>query len=149
MCLAQLSFEAPASLFAQQYCNPHFHYCLDYPASLFPNTYISSDEDSLVFRTADRLSELSVIATPAATKLDSYQVFERRMRALTDGKGSYNILSIIDGDDYYEVNFLFDGHWYHQKAGFFPTYDVLFTAKVPVNRTEMMVQMKTDVNIEF
>jgi hypothetical protein len=146
--LAQLGFKAPAPLFAQQYCNQRFYYCLDYPASMFPFTFISPDEDSLVFSTADKLGELSVISTPTANKLDSHQAFEERLKSLTQGQ-LYTILSIIDGDDYYEVNFLFDGHWYHQKAGFFPAYDVLYTAKVPVNRTEMMVLMKADVRIEF
>jgi hypothetical protein len=148
LCLAQLGFKAPVPLFAQQYCNQRFHYCLDYPASMFPFTFISPDEDSLVFSTADKLSELTVIATPAADKLDSHQAFEERLKSLTKGQ-PYTILSIINGDDYYEVNYLFGGYWYHQKAGFFPTYDVLYTAKVPVNRTEMMVLMKADVRIEF
>lgn len=133
----------------QQYCNGRFHYCLDYPASLFSKTYFSPNEDTLLFTTLDTLGEVSVIGTVTDRKLDSHLAFEQRMRALTASGGSANVLSITNGDDYYEVNFLYDGHWYHQKAGFFRTYDVLFTIKVPVNRPELMMRLKEDVDIEF
>ncbi len=149
LCLTLFGVKAPSRLLAKQYCNPRFHYCLDYPGSMFPNAYFSTDEDSLVFKTADGFGELSVIGTPSAAKLDSHLAFEQRMRALTSTGGQANILSIINGDDYYEVSFLHDGHWCHQKAGFFPTYDVLFSIQVPVNRPEMMTRMKEDVRIEF
>lgn len=149
LCTAWFGWKAPTIRSGQQYCNERFHYCLDYPASLFPGTFISTDGDSLLLRTADQLGELSVIGTNTEGKQDSHLAFEQRLRALAKPDESPNILSIINGDDYYEVNFLFDGHWYHQKAGFFPTYDVLYTAKVPVNRTELMVRMKADVRIEF
>ncbi|MCC6725685.1 MAG: hypothetical protein IT258_14345 [Saprospiraceae bacterium] len=146
--LLLLGFGSAARLSSHQYCNGRFSYCLDYPTSLFPHSFIAADEDSLLFKTADELSELSVIASLDSAKQDSHLAFEQRLRALIQGR-PYNILSIINGDDYYEVNFLFDGHWYHQKAGFFPTYNVLYTAKVPVNRTEMMMRFKEEVRIEF
>jgi hypothetical protein len=149
LCLSLLGAKAASKPSCQQHCNGRFGYCLDYPASLFPNTFISTDEDSLVFKTADMLGELTVIGTETDAKLDSHQAFEQRLRALTSSGGQANILSIINGDDYYEVSFLYDGHWYHQKAGFFQKYDVLYTLRVPVNRTELMVRLKEDVDIEF
>ena len=149
MCLVLLGLKAPSNSFAKQYCNQRFGYCLNYPASMFPNAYFSPKEDSLVFKTADMLGLLTVISTPADHKLDSHLAFEQRLRALTAPGGQANVLSIINGDDYYEVNFLCGDHWYHQKAGFFRNYDVLFTIRVPVNRPELMVRMKSDVGIEF
>ena len=144
--LGSKSGNKPAS---RQYCNVHYHYCLDYPASLFSKTWFSPKEDSLVFTTLDTLGEISVISTVTNQKLDSHLAFEQRLRALAAPGGAPNILSLIDGDDYYEVSFLYGGHWYHQKAGFFRGYDVLFTIRVPVNRPELMMRMKEDVKIEF
>ncbi|MBI1227041.1 MAG: hypothetical protein GC192_17550 [Bacteroidetes bacterium] len=141
--------KAPRQSFAQSFCSKRFGYCLDYPASMFPNSYFSPDEDSVVFRIGDTLGLLTVISTLSDKKLDSHLAFEQRLRDMTATGGSVNILSITNGDDYYEVNFLYGDHWYHQKAGFFRNYDVLFTIKVPVNRPEMMMRMKEDVKIEF
>ncbi len=135
--------------FSKQYCNERFHYCLDYPASMFGSAYFSPAEDTLLFTTLDTLGEVSVLSHSTAQKLDSYKIFEERMRQLTAKGGEANILSIINGDDYYEVNFLYDGHWYHQKAGFYRTYDVLFSIQVPVNRPELMMRLKQDVKFEF
>ena len=149
LCLILLGSKAPNSSLAQHYCSQRFHYCLDYPASLFSKTYFSPGEDSLIFTTLDTLGELSVIGTVTDKKQDSHLAFEQRMRALTAPGGQANILSIINGDDYYEVNFLYGNHWYHQKAGFFQNFDVLFTIQVPVNRPELMMRMKADVSILF
>ena len=147
--MAWFGWKAPAIRSSQQYCNERFGYCLDYPASLFPFTYFSPDEDSLVFFTADSIGTFSVISTITEQKQDSHLAFEQRLRALTAPSGPPNILSIINGDDYYEVSFLYDGRWYRQKAGFFQNHDVLFTIRVPVNRTDLMVRMKEDVSIEL
>jgi len=151
LCLTILGLKAPETFFTKQYCNQRFHYCLDYPASMFPDTYFSPDGDSLLFKTIYGHCHLSVIGTATATKQDSHLAFERRMRTLTSPTPNTQatMLSIINGDDYYEANFLYDGHWYHQKAGFFPTYDVVLTIRVPLNRPEMMVRMKEDVGIVF
>ncbi len=151
LCLTLLGSKAPNSLFAQRYCSQRFHYCLDYPASLFPNPFFSADEDSLIFKTPDQLGEVSVIGTVTDKKQDSHLAFEQRMRVLSASVTGQqvNILSIINGDDYYEVNFLYGSHWYHQKAGFYQNYDVLFTIRVPVNRPELMVRLKEDVSILF
>jgi hypothetical protein len=149
LCLALTNLKAPDHAISQRYCNKRFEYCLDYPASLFPYSYFSPDEDSLVFRTADSLGLVTVIATMTDQKRNSHLVFDQRLRALTSRGGNANILSITNGDDYYEVSFLYGGHWYRQKAGFFRNYDVLFTIRVPVNRPEMMLRMKEDVGFFF
>lgn len=149
LCLAFGKLKAPVASLGQQYCSQRFSYCLDYPAPLFSKTYISPDEESLVFTTLDTLGLVTVISTTNDHKLDSYVVFEQRMRVLTAPGCKANILSIINGDDYYEVNFLYDSYYYHQKAGFLRTYDVLFTIKVPVNRPELMMRLKEDVSITF
>jgi len=151
LCLTFFGLKAPETSLAKQYCNQRFRYCLDYPASMFPYAHFSPDEDSLLFKTADGNAHLSVIGTATGTKQDSHLAFEQRLRALTSPtpKAPATMLSIINGDDYYEANFLYDGNWYHQKAGFFPTYDVLLTIRVPVNRPEMMVRIKEDVGFAF
>lgn len=144
--LALKSAPKPSS---QQYCNEEYHYCLDYPASMFGSAYFSKGADTLLFTTLDTLGEVSVLSRTTDHKLDSHKIFEERMRQLTAKGGEANILSIINGDDYYEVNFLYDGHWYHQKAGFYRTYDVLFSIQVPVNRPELMMRLKQEMKIEF
>ena len=149
LCMAWLGLSAPADRSSHLHCNDRFRYCLDYPASMFPSTYFSPDEDSLLFFTADSAGLFSVISTASAQKQDSHLAFEQRLRAMAAPSGTPNILSIINGDDYYEVSFLYGGHWYRQKAGFFQQHDVLFTIQVPVNRPELMVRMKEDVGIEF
>lgn len=149
-CLAFTKVEAPRTELVQQYCNKHFDYCLNYPGSMFSQAYFSPNEDSLLFTTLGTYGQVSVIATPADHKLDSHQIFEDRMRALTAATGEApQVLSIINGDDYYEVNFLCGGSWYHQKAGFYRTFDVLFSLQVPVNRPDLMTRLKQDVKIEF
>lgn len=150
LCLALLGLKAPGKVLSKQFCNDKFHYCLDFPESMFAAKYFSTNMDSLLFTSLDSLGELSVIATASLAKLDSHEAFDQRMRSMvTPGDPPPHILSIINGDDYYEVNFLFDGKWIHQKAGFFRDCDVLFTIQVPVNRPELMVRMKEDVMIEF
>lgn len=146
VCLAGSKGTAGSS---SQYCNDRFDYCLDYPASMFQKTYFSEQTDSLLFTTLDSLGKVSVISTTTDHKLDSHQVFEERMRQLAATGCVANILSITNGDDYYEVNFLCGNHWYHQKAAFYRNFDVLFTLQVPVNRPELMMRLKQDVKIEF
>lgn len=90
-----------------------------------------------------------MISTPAGHKLDSHKVFEDRMQQLAATGCEVNILSIINGDDYYEVNYLCGSRYYHQKAAFYRTNDVLFTLQVPVNRSQLMMRLKQDVKIEF
>ncbi len=148
-CLAFGKQEVPDETFGQQYCSQRFSYCLDFPASMFSTTYFSPNEDSLVFTTLDTYGQVSVISTTSDHKLNSHQAFDDRMRALAASGESPLVLSIINGDDYYEVNFLFDGHWYHQKAGFYRTHDVLFSLQVPVNRPNMMMRLNEDVKIVF
>lgn len=149
-CLAFTKADSPRSALAQEYCNKHFDYCLNYPASMFSAAYFSPNEDTLHFTTLDSYGQVSVVATLTDHKLDSHQVFEDRMRAMTAATGEAPlVLYIINGDDYYEVNFLYNGAWYHQKAGFYRTYDVLFSLQVPVNRPELMMRLKEDVKIEF
>ena len=151
LCMASWRLKAPdGTSLGQQFCSQRFSYCLDYPASMFSKTYISPKEDSLVFTTLDTYGQVSVISTASDHKLDSHQAFDQRMRALSGTTGEAPlVLSIINGDDYYEVNFLFDARWYHQKAGFYRTHDVLFSLQVPVNRPELMMRLNEDVRIVF
>jgi hypothetical protein len=140
------SYPAPAGPSSQLYCNGRFHYCLDYPELLFRPLLVSPLEEKMLLTTFDSLGSVTVVGTETGYKLDS---FEQRLRPFSESGVQPTIVSIINGDDYYEVNFLHDGYWYHQKAGFFPTYDVLYTAKVPLNRTERMMEIKKAVSIEF
>ncbi len=148
-CLAFREVEAPRITLAQEYCNKHYDYCLNYPASMFSKAYFSPNEDTLLFTTLDTYGQVSIITTPAVHKLDSHQIFEERMRALSATGESPLVLSIINGDDYYEVNYLYGGSWYHQKAGFYRTYDVLFSLQVSVSRPEQMMRLNEDMKIEF
>lgn len=134
---------------ASQYCSDRFHFCLDYPSSLFPEQFFSPDGDSVLMKTGGQVAEISVMGTLGGSKLAPEQVFQKNIESITSNGSKPTIISSLFGEKDFEVNFLLNGFSYHQKAGFFSDAYVLFTVKAPVNRPELMVRLKENVRMVF
>ncbi len=137
------------SIAATQYCNNRFGYCLNYPSSLFPDRTLSVQSDTLLLKSVGQIAEVKVIGKLGATKEAPEAIFEKNLQAISSKSGKANVISTLFGEDFYEANFLCGDFTYHQKANFSPTAAVLLTITVPMNRPEMMVRAKSDIEIVF
>lgn len=134
---------------ATQYCNNRFGYCLNYPASLFPERTLSVQSDTLILKSVGQIAEVKVVGKLGTTKEAPAAIFEKNLEVISHKNGKANVISTLFGEDFYEANFLCGDFTFHQRANFSPTAAILLTITVPMNRPEMMVRAKSDIEIVF
>ncbi|MCB0519748.1 MAG: hypothetical protein H6577_16655 [Lewinellaceae bacterium] len=150
--LSLMAFTFPSGklLFSDaQYCNNRFDYCLDYPNSLLPDRYLSPQSDTLLLKSVGQIAEVSVMGKLGKTGSTPERVFEKNLQFIISKNGKATVISTLFGEDFYEANFLCGDFTYQQKAAFSETRSALFTIKVPVNRPELMVRLKADLDFIY
>jgi hypothetical protein len=105
--------------------------------------------DTLLLKSVGQIATVTVVGKSGPAQATPEAVFEKNLQAITSKYGKANVISTLFGEDFYEANFLCGDYTYHHKANFSPSAAVLLSITVPMNRPEMMVRAKSDVEIIF
>jgi hypothetical protein len=132
-----------------RYCNALFHFCIQYPASLFSERLVYDDQSGILLKTADGLSQVEIRGSACQPCGSPSEVFRETIAKNTLSGNQPLIISTLFGDDFYEVLFVSEGRNFFQKCNFVAGGYVLEEISVPVNRPQLLARAREDVVVNF